>query len=346
DDHGLVRTNFAGGVNRKQLAAQRGNTAVHELDRIGALTGAADTSGKKQEVYFCHDFCELGAVHSEQVLGEVRQFLERNLSEVVVLDIEDYVKPRDFKQALVNAGLFDRVYIPKHTNELPTLLDMVQSRGAENPRRVIVMFEKHKSPYKWLYDTYGVSKETGFTYPSADAFDCAPKRGKETNPFFIVNHWVQSKGPPDPVKAGTTNSEKVLTKRVEECIDQRHALPNAIAVNFTSSGDLFKTVNRLNAAVARLRGVTPAFDTFLDYYADHPDQLTKAQRREARGLQRLPRISDTKARALLGDLADKLDAAPALHALIPQEVLDEIRQEDAAAAAAAAASAPQPAGGG
>ncbi|MFI5047937.1 MAG: hypothetical protein ACHQIG_12800, partial [Acidimicrobiia bacterium] len=46
DDHGLVRTNFAGGVNRKQLAAQRGNTAVHELDRIGALTGAADTSGK------------------------------------------------------------------------------------------------------------------------------------------------------------------------------------------------------------------------------------------------------------------------------------------------------------
>ena len=62
DDNGLVRTNLAGGVDRATLLADRGPDAVHELDRLGALTGTADTSGKKQDVYFCHDFCELGAV--------------------------------------------------------------------------------------------------------------------------------------------------------------------------------------------------------------------------------------------------------------------------------------------
>ena len=44
---------------------------MRELDRLGALTGTADTSGKKQDVYFCHDFCELGAVKASDVLGEV-----------------------------------------------------------------------------------------------------------------------------------------------------------------------------------------------------------------------------------------------------------------------------------
>ena len=71
DDNGLVRTNLAGGVNRDQLRKERGEEAVHELDRLGALTGVADTSGKKQDIYFCHDFCELGAISAEQVFHDI-----------------------------------------------------------------------------------------------------------------------------------------------------------------------------------------------------------------------------------------------------------------------------------
>ena len=71
DDKGLVRTNLAGGVNRDQLRQERGDEAVHELDRLGALTGVADTSGKKQDIYFCHDFCELGAIPSMQVFNDI-----------------------------------------------------------------------------------------------------------------------------------------------------------------------------------------------------------------------------------------------------------------------------------
>src|SRR6476469_6340214 len=66
DDNGLVRTNLAGGVDRKKFLAERGPDALRELDRLGALTGTADTSGNKQGVYFCHDFCELGAVKADE----------------------------------------------------------------------------------------------------------------------------------------------------------------------------------------------------------------------------------------------------------------------------------------
>jgi hypothetical protein len=355
DDGGLVRTNLAGGVDRQQLEADRGPAAVKELDRLGALTGAADTSGKKQDIYFCHDLCELGAVSAHQVLGNIRDFLDENLTDVVIIDIEDYVKPRDFKQALVDAGLLDRVWTPKQPGQWPTLYDMVhpkQASAEQNPRRLIVMFEKHPSPYKWLLNTYKVSEETGFTYPSAAKFDCAPNRGKTGKSFFIVNHWINPGGAPDPIEAAKTNSEKTLTKRFEDCIAARGKLPNAIAVNFTASGDLYKTVKTFNAAIAREAGVTRRIDEITRYarYLRNSPSLTRQERKDLdhelkgiRALHRLPSISAKKARAVLGPLADALPTPPSLTELVNPSVptaeqLDALKAKDAHDLQAAAGS--------
>ena len=104
DDNGIVRTNLAGGIDRKQLEKERGKEAVDALQRVGALTGTADTSGNKQELYFCHDLCELGAVKAVDVFREIDQFLDVNLTDLVVLDFEDYVQPKDLKAALRRVG--------------------------------------------------------------------------------------------------------------------------------------------------------------------------------------------------------------------------------------------------
>ncbi len=161
DDDGLVRTNLAGGVDRNALEAERGADAVHELDRLGALTGTADTSGQKQDVYFCHDFCELGAVPAEEIFGDIGDFLDRNLTDVVIIDLEDYIRPKDIKAALIDADLFDRVWKPKPgATTLPSLYDMVATKKVEKRRRLIVMSEKHPGAYPWLLGTYKVSEET------------------------------------------------------------------------------------------------------------------------------------------------------------------------------------------
>jgi NADH:ubiquinone oxidoreductase subunit 6 (subunit J) len=313
DDSGLVRTNLAGGVNREELRKEHGADAVHELDRLGALTGAADTSGKKQDIYFCHDFCELGAVKAADILDNVRQFLETNLTDVVILDVEDYVQPKDLKQALIDAGLFDRVYTPKvQDGHWPTLVKMVKPKhadDAENPRRLIVMSEKHPNVYKWLLGTYQVSQETPYTFQAISEFNCKPNRGKTGKPFFIVNHWLRPDGPPDPVEAAKVNSGKVLTKRLSECIAQRRELPTALAVDFTEIGAGYPTVNRFNAAIAKQAGVTKAITAAIDFIRNDED-LTPAQVREITAVHRLPRLSAPEVRKLLGPLTDSIPAAP------------------------------------
>ncbi len=316
DDKGLVRTNLAGGANRDQLRSERGDAAVHELDRLGALTGVADTSGEKQDVYFCHDFCELGAIPSKQVFNDVDAFLSRNLTDVVVMDIEDYVQPKDLKRALIDGGLWDRVWKPSPKQYgWPTLEQMVtpkDDQDTENPRRLVVTSEKHAGEAGWLIGTYEISGETSYDVPtSTSQFNCNPKRGGTDKSFLIVNHWLKSNGPPDPVAASKTNSQKVLTQRFQQCIAKRHQIPNTIAVNFTSQGDLFKTVNRYNAAIARQARVTPMVTKVVKQLRDR-EGITDAELRELNALHRLPKISEATARKLLGPMADSIPVPTAL----------------------------------
>jgi hypothetical protein len=309
DDDGLVRTNLAGGVNRDQLRQERGDAAVRELDRLGALTGVADTSGKKQDVYFCHDFCELGAISSKQVFNDVDAFLSRNLTDVVVLDVEDYVQPKDLKRALIEGGLWDRVWKPSPKQiGWPSLRQMVLPKHKdddENPQRVILMSEKHAGETPWLLGAYDVSQESPFTFSSISQFNCNPNRGGTDKSFFIVNHWLRPDGPPDPVEASKVNSRKVLTGRLQQCITERRQLPNAVAVDFTAQGDLYKTVNQFNAAIARQAGVTATITKAVNQLRER-EGITDSELRELNALHRLPKISDATARKLLGPLADAI----------------------------------------
>jgi hypothetical protein len=314
DDNGLVRTNLAGGVNRDKLRSERGDAAVHELDRLGALTGVADTSGKKQDVYFCHDLCELGAVPAEQIFQDLDSFLTRNLTDVVVIDVEDYIQPKDLKRALVDSGLWDRVWRPDPKQYgWPSLYDMVVPHGSntEKPRRLVVMSEKHAGEQPWLLGTYDVAQETPFTFTSIPQFNCNVNRGGNDKGFFIVNHWLRPNGPPDPVEAAKVNSGKVLTARLQQCIAQRQQLPNALAVDFTAIGDLNRTVNRFNAAIARRSGVTPIISKVVSQLRSRAD-ITDAELTELNGLHRLPKISDAAARKLLGPMADAIPSPRAL----------------------------------
>ena len=322
DDDGLIRTNLAGGIDRDALLKERGADAVHELDRLGALTGVADTSGQKQDVYFCHDFCELGAVSAKEVLGEIRDFLDRNLTDVVIIDLEDYVKPKDIKQALVDADLFDRAWIPEDgTTDLPSLYDMVvpkKKRATERKQRLIVMSERHPDATPWMHGTYTLSEETPYTFANVGEFNCKPNRGGTGRAFFIMNHWLRADGPPDPSGASVVNSKKTISSRIEQCITQRGRVPDVVAVDFTSIGDMYSTVNEFNSALARLSGVTPAINGAVRHLRAGED-ITQADLDNLRALRRLPYVSDAEARALIGPLADKLPPPAALDKLVVPE---------------------------
>jgi hypothetical protein len=161
--------------------------------------------------------------------------------------------------------------------------------------------------YPWLISTYDVAQETPFTFSSIADFNCLPKRGGTDKSFFIVNHSLDAGGLPDPVQADTINSRKVLTARLKQCIAERQQIPNAVAVNFTSQGDLFGTVNLFNAAIARQSGVTGLVSRTIRQLRAR-EGVTDAELRELKGLHRLPKISEKTARKLLGPLADSIPA--------------------------------------
>ena len=235
---GIVRTNLAGGIDRAGIQSEYGQDAIKDLDRLGALTGVADTSGKKQDVYLCHDLCELGAVKASDIFGAINTFLNRNTTDVVYLDIEDYIQPRDLEAALKAGHLWDRIYSIDPTKAMPTLFDIVNPPEGQKDakRRVIVTSELHGGQVPWLVGTYQLLQETPFTFTSTSQFNCNPNRGAADNPLLLVNHWLRPDGPPDPGAAATVNSAATENKRLQECILADTACPTCSPSTSSRSG--------------------------------------------------------------------------------------------------------------
>lgn len=303
DDHGLIRTNLAGGAPREQILAEQGADAVAALDRFGALTGSVDTSGKKKDVYLCHDYCELGASKAATELAAIRDFMVKNRNEVVILDLEDYVTPADINALLQQTQLIDRVWLPDpKATDLPYLADFIdpeRNNGSENKRRLIVLSEKHGGEYPWLIPAYSLLEETPYTFKTIADFSCAPNRGGTGKPLFLLNHWLRTSGVPSPAKANGANSAAELTSRIQQCAKERHRLPNLVATDFTEVGDLYRTATKFNAATAVLAGVTPTVDADLAMERQS-GTLTAAELQDIADLRRLPAITEQDALAIVG----------------------------------------------
>jgi hypothetical protein len=178
----------------------------------------------------------------------------------------------------------------------------VHEDDTENPRRVITVSENHGDVYKWLPPTYSLFEETPYTFSRIEDFSCRPNRGGSGRSMFLVNHWLRPDGPPDPVEAGKVNSKKELLDRFRTCAGARGRLPNVVAVDFTAIGDLYRTVDELNAAVGVLSDASPVIDKAIRKALASGD-ISQAQATELRGYRRLPRVTAARARTLLGPAA-------------------------------------------
>lgn len=306
-DHGIVRTNLSGAINRQEITDELGGDALRQLNRLGALTGAVDTSGKKKDVYLCHLFCEVGAVKAASVFSEVNSFLNTHLTSVVILDVEDYVTPQDLENALKQGHLWDRLYHIDLSKPMPTLLDIVNPPPGQDQaeRRVIITSENHANQAPWLIGSYDLMQETPYTFDNSTQFNCDPNRGAATNPLLLVNHWLRAPGPPDPVEAATTNSQEELTSRLEQCVQQRRRLPNLLAVDFFGIGDTTEVCDTFNAAVAAVTGVSSTEAGAIERFREDPT-TSDAALEQLDNFPSLPQISLAQAKKLLGPVAATL----------------------------------------
>ncbi len=151
------------------------------------LVGAAEGS---PGLYLCHGFCELGAAPLDSTLRAIHEFLVRNPEEVMVIVIEDYVKPADLAAAIERSGLGEFVYRERggvdEGTAWPTLRELVS-----RDERVVVLLESGRRDVAWLLPAFEVMQETPYNFASAgDTLSCAPNRGGTTGSLFQVNHWI------------------------------------------------------------------------------------------------------------------------------------------------------------
>ena len=233
------------GKTRGEIVDAVGEDFVQTAERlVGRISG---TGGKgASEPYFCHVFCELGAVPMAEELTRIRKFLETHPDEVLMIFIEDYISPADIEKEFDEAGLVDYAWVQRRGEPLPTLRDMIASG-----RRLFVMAENKGGgeAIPWYLQGFDLVQETPFTFHSVAELraksSCRTNRGTADNPLFQLNNWVEAI-PRSPKTAAKVNAYDFLYPRARRCDAIRGLFSNLVAVDFWEQGDLFEVAQRLN----------------------------------------------------------------------------------------------------
>lgn len=236
-----VRTDPTLGAIGNRFEGGLGPEAAQAAENLAQVIGPIPP-GAQPSLYLCHGLCELGATPFETTLRELREFLESEPEQIVVLFLQDYVDPYDVEAAFTRAALTGYVYTLTEGEQLPTLREMI-----ELDRRVLVLSENGggRAAPPWYHDAFAVTQDTPFLFRAPGELSCAANRGDDDAPFFLVNHWLTTRFPA-PADSQPLNDLDFLLDRVQRCEQERGRVANFIAVNFYEEGDLFEAVAALN----------------------------------------------------------------------------------------------------
>ena len=229
---------------RRRTASSCGRSAAKKpcasSTALGALTGVADTSGKKQDVYFCHDFCELGAVPASQIFRDIDDFLDRNLTDVVIIDVEDYVQAEGPQAGAGRVGLVatacgDRARSSTGGRSLLRHGGPKNGSHTENPRRLIVMSEKHagEQPVAARHLRRRRRRRRSRSRRSRLQLQTEPRGHRQ-----VVLHRqplaAARTARPTRSRPAKSTRRRCSRARLQQCIAQRQQIPNVVAVDFTA----------------------------------------------------------------------------------------------------------------
>jgi hypothetical protein len=249
NNEGKVRTDFASEKrDRNKVAKSMPPEVLASAERLAGRLGAGDLKGES-DVWLCHTVCELGATKMVDSMVDIREFLEANRGEVVILFIEPYVSPQDIEKVFRQAGLLRYVETLDRDSPMPTLGELVNRN-----KRVIVFTEKDADgTVPWYLDGFSFVQDTPLGATKLKQLSCDLERGDVDSPFLMINHWADV-FPPRSSPNKPFQTEKEIIRRAKECQRNRDLPVSLIAVDHYELGDLIPAVDALNAErIQRLR---------------------------------------------------------------------------------------------
>jgi hypothetical protein len=249
DDKGRVRTDFeAEGRERNRVAKALPPQVLRAAERLTGRLGVRGTGGKR-EVWLCHTTCELGATRMVYSLKEIREFLDANRGEVVIIFIEPYVPPAAIAKVFEKSGLDRYVVTLERDRPLPTLGRLVRTN-----RRVVVLTEADADgTVPWYLDGFSFVQDTPLKATKVNQLSCKRYRGDADSPLLMLNHWADL-FPPRVEANRPFQTEREVVQRAHQCSRKRGVDVSLIAVDHYDVGDFIPAVDALNAErVGRLR---------------------------------------------------------------------------------------------
>lgn len=241
DERGKVRTDFAAeGRSRNRVAKALPPDVLKAAERLVGRLGAGNTDGKRG-VWLCHTVCEIGATRMVDSLTEIRQFLDDNRGELVILFVEPYVPPADIAKVFTEAGLDRYVAELQRDEPLPTLGALVRRN-----KRVVVLTEKDADgTVPWYLDGFSFVQDTPLGAKKPGELSCKRYRGDEDSPFLMLNHWADFFPPRLPANK-PFQTRRFLLQRAHRCARERGLPVSLIAVDGYDQGEFLPAIDELN----------------------------------------------------------------------------------------------------
>jgi len=192
------------------------------------------------EIWVCHGYCALGWQPFVDILAEVRQFLDDNPREVVLLDFESYISAADTVASFDSADLTKYTHAQTPGSPWPTLQQMI-----DDDRRLVVFTSNEPGSPAWYHDDAAFMYGTDWGTETKQDFNCTITSGPIEHGLFGLNHTLTN--PISQIEfAEEVNYNPFLLDRARDCEQQVGRMINIVEVDYYETGDVLETVAILN----------------------------------------------------------------------------------------------------
>ena len=209
------------------------------------------TSPPEAKIPFTPCAIDPAARSLENVLKEIKAFLDKNPREVFTIMLESTVPFDLVGQEFQKVGLDRYAHVQDKTKLWPTLQEMVESG-----KRLVVF--GGGSRYAWMLQKRDFFYETSYSFSSKSALEksvtikknnnYAQRNVASKNKLCEINNFLTIGLAGLPGAADVVNKKSVLRKRVKIIGDGEKVFPNFINTDFTQrpQGDVFDVVDEIN----------------------------------------------------------------------------------------------------